>query len=105
MIVQSPSSVVLYRVAADRQSRPLYGNFGQVEVLKIEWISRSRSVEGFVTHQPDDDASDNLTREEFFVIHIHQVCANCQGLTHHLVHRILRSCILQRLRVCQKDGW
>ena len=104
MIVQSPSSVsvVLYRVAAVCQS---IQNFGQVEVLKIEWISRSRTVEGVDTHQADDDAIGNLTREELFVTYIHQVCGNCKGLTHHSVDRILCSGILQRLCVSQKDGW
>ena len=41
------------------------GNLCQSEVLKVEWFSRCRTVEGIVTHRADDDARGNLSGEQF----------------------------------------
>ena len=73
------------------------GNLGQFEVLKVEWVSSRRTVEGIVTHQTDDDARGNLFGEQFLLIHIHHRTRNRQGLAHHAIYRILCRGNLQRL--------
>ena len=65
------------------------GNLLQSEVLKVEWVSSRRTVEGIVTHQADDDTRGNLSGEQFLLIHIHRRIRNRQGLTHHAIYRIL----------------
>ena len=81
------------------------GNLRQCEVLKVEWVSSRRTVEGIVTHQADDDARGNLSGEQILLIHIHHRIRNRQGLTHHAIYRTLCRGIFQRISMCQEHGW
>jgi len=81
------------------------GNLSQTQVLKVEWVSRRKTVECIVTHQADDDARGSLSGEQFRLIHIHHPTRNRQGLSHHAFYRILCRGIFKRLGMCQKHAW
>ena len=53
------------------------GNLPQSEVLKVEWVSRCRTVENIVTHHADDDSRWNLSCASPFIAHLQKSDTGC----------------------------
>jgi len=74
-------------------------------MLEIERIVCPVAVKGTIVNQSDNYACRQLSRKQLLVVDIAIILRNGKRLAYDPFHRILGSAILQRLGMCQKQGW